>query len=151
EAEQTELAKPALKNHAAAIAAWNAEREGILSAIKDAGKKGKPADNLRTDLAELEHAKPEPPRVPRLIFGDATPEALTWALAKQWPAAGVIASEAGSIFGSHGMGRDSIMRNLSTLNQLWDGARLTFDRRTSESYTVHGARLTVALQVQEAT
>lgn len=151
EAEQAELAKPALKNHAAAIAAWNAEREGILSAIKDAGKKGKPADNLRTDLAELEHAKPEPPRVPRLIFGDATPEALTWALSKQWPSAGVISSEAGSIFGSHGMGRDSIMRNLGILNQLWDGARLTFDRRTSESYTVRGARLTVALQTQEAT
>ncbi|MEB2319038.1 MAG: YfjI family protein [Pseudomonadota bacterium] len=151
EAEQAEAAKPALKKYAADSSAWTAEREGILSAIKEAGKKGKPAENLRNDLAELEHAKPEPPRVPRLIFGDATPEALTWALSKQWPAAGVMSSEAGSIFGSHGMGRDSIMRNLGILNQLWDGARLTFDRRSSESYTVRGARLTVALQVQEAT
>ena len=43
------------------------------------------------------------------------------------------------------------MRNLSLLNQLWDGNPMTIDRRTSESFTVKGARLTVALQVQEPT
>lgn len=151
EAEQSELAKPELKKHAADMAAWNAERDGILSAIKDAGKKGKSADKLRSDLAELECAKPEPPRVPRLIYGDATPEALTWGLAMHWPSAGIVSSEAAAIFGSHGMGRESIMRNLGTLNQLWDAVPQHFARRTTESYTVRGARLTVALQVQEAT
>ena len=43
------------------------------------------------------------------------------------------------------------MRNLATLNQLWDGTSLNISRRSSESYTVRGARLTVALQVQEPT
>jgi putative DNA primase/helicase len=43
------------------------------------------------------------------------------------------------------------MRNLATLNQLWDGNSLTIDRKSSESFTVRGARLTVALQVQEPT
>ncbi len=151
EAEQAELAKPALKQHSAALAAWNAEREGILSAIKEAGKKTRPTDKLRADLAELEREKTEPPRVPRLIHGDATPEALTWALAKQWPSGGIVSSEAAAIFGSHAMGRESIMRNLGILNQLWDGTPQSFGRKTSESYTVRGARLTVALQVQEAT
>jgi putative DNA primase/helicase len=151
EAEQAEVFKPIVKKHEAAMAAWNAEREGILSAIKDAGKKGKPTDKQRADLTDLEHDKPEPPRVPRLIYGDATPEALTWGLAKQWPSAGIVSSEAAAIFGSHGMGRESIMRNLGILNTLWDGVSQRFDRRTSESYTVRGARLTVALQVQEAT
>lgn len=151
EAEQAELFKPVVKKHEAAMAAWNAEREGILAAIKDAGRTSKPADKQRANLTELEHDKPEPPRVPRLIYGDATPEALTWGLAKQWPSAGIVSSEAASIFGSHGMGRESIMRNLGILNTLWDGATQRFDRRTSESYTVRGARLTVALQVQEAT
>lgn len=151
EAEQSELSKPAVKKYEAAMAAWAAEREGILSAIKDAGKKGRPADKQRADLAELERDKPEPPRVPRLIYGDATPEALTWGLARHWPSAGIVSSEAASIFGSHGMGRESIMRNLGILNTLWDGVAQRFDRRTSESYTVRGARLTVALQVQEAT
>lgn len=152
EAEQAEIAKPELKRHAAALAAWIAEREGILAAIKDAGRKSKPADKHRADLDELEREKPEAPRVPRLIYGDATPEALTWGLAKAWPSGGVISSEAGAIFGSHGMGRESIMRNLAILNELWDGRPQTFDRRKEGgSFTVRGARLTVALQVQEAT
>src|SRR5665213_2291976 len=49
------------------------------------------------------------------------------------------------------MGKDSVMRNLAALNQLWDGATLNTERRSSESFTVRGARLTMALQVQEAT
>ncbi|MGZ4993412.1 MAG: DUF3987 domain-containing protein, partial [Methylobacter sp.] len=64
EAEQAELAAPLLKDHAAAMAAWNAQREGILSAIKEAGKKGTDAGNLRDDLTALEHDKPEAPRIP---------------------------------------------------------------------------------------
>lgn len=43
------------------------------------------------------------------------------------------------------------MRNLGLLNILWDGGTLSIGRRTSESFSVQGARLTMALQVQEAT
>lgn len=149
--EQAEAMKPAINEYQAAIAAWEAERDGIISAIKEAGKKGKSTDKLRTDLMQLQHEKPEPPRVPRLLLGDETPENLAWSLAKQWPSAGVLSSEAGIVFGAHGMGRDSIMRNLGLLNVLWDGGTHSIGRRTSESFEVRGARLTVALQVQELT
>lgn len=149
--EQAEAMKPAIKEYQAAIAAWEAERDGILSAVKDAGKKGKPTDKLRGDLAQLQQDKPEPPRVPRLILGDETPESLAWSLAKQWPSAGVLSSEAGVVFGSHGMGKDSAMRNLSLLNVLWDGGEHSIGRRTSESFTVRGARLTMGLMIQETT
>jgi putative DNA primase/helicase len=149
--EQTEAAKPVIQDYQAAIAAWEAERDGILSAIKVAGKSGKPVTNLRADLADLQREKPEPPRVPRLMLGDETPENLAWSLARQWPSAGVITSEAGLILGAHGMGRESVMRNLALLNVLWDGGTHSVGRRTSESFVVKGARLTVALQVQEAT
>jgi putative DNA primase/helicase len=149
--EQAEAMKPAIKEYQAAIAAWEAERDGILSAIKGAGKSGKATDKLRRDLAELQHDKPEPPRVPRLLLGDETPENLAWVLAKNWPSAGVVSAEAGIVFGAHGMGKDSVMRNLGLLNVLWDGGSHSVGRRTSESFTVKGARLTVALQVQEMT
>jgi putative DNA primase/helicase len=44
------------------------------------------------------------------------------------------------------------MRNLAILNELWDGKSQSFDRRKEgSSFTVKGARLTVALQVQGAT
>jgi len=41
------------------------------------------------------------------------------------------------------------MRNLGLLNILWDGGRLSVGRKSSESFTVRGARLTISLQVQE--
>ena len=49
------------------------------------------------------------------------------------------------------MGKDSVMRNLGLLNVLWDGGSHSVGRRSSESFTVKGARLTVALQIQEPT
>jgi putative DNA primase/helicase len=149
--QQAEALKPAITEYHAAIAAWEAERDGILLAIKAARKSSKATDKLKGDLAELQRDKPEPPRVPRLLLGDETPENLAWGLAKQWPSAGVISAEAGIVFGAHGMGRDSVMRNLGLLNVLWDGGTHSVGRRTSESFTVRGARLTVALQIQEIT
>lgn len=151
EREQAEAAKGPLKEYAAAMDGWQAGREGVLAAIKQAAKGGKPTDELKDRLSAMELAKPEPPKVPTLLYGDATPEALTYGLAKTWPSAGVLSAEAGSVLGAHGMSRDTVMRNLATLNQLWDGRDLNFARRTSESYTVRGARMTVALQVQPAT
>ena len=151
EEAQAEAAKPELKDHKADIEAWEAKHNGIKEKIRQLAKESKPTADHEMALRRLEHEKPEPPRVPRLLYTDATPEALAYGLAKQWPSGGVVSAEAGVVFGSHGMGKDSVMRNLGLLNQLWDGASLTIDRRTTESFTVRGARLTVALQVQEPT
>ena len=151
EANQTEEAKPLVTDHKAAMEAWDAKRGGIKEKIRSLAKTGKPTYEQEVELRQLEHDKPKALRVPRLIYGDSTPEALKWNLAKDWPSSGVISSEAGLVFGAHGMGKDSVMRNLATLNQLWDGAEIATERRTSESFTVRGARLTIALQAQEAT
>ena len=151
EAEQAEAARPAVKDHQAAMAAWEAKRSGIKDKIRQLARPGQSTQAQETALRDLERHEPEPPRVPRLIYSDATPEALKWNLARIWPSSGVVSSEAGLVFGAYGMGKDSVMRNLATLNQLWDGATIVTERRTTESFTVRGARLTIALQVQEAT
>ena len=151
EAQARETAKPLIKAYNSENEAWDAQRIGIKDAIKAAAKGGKQNPALTSQLHALDNIKPIPPRVPRLIYSDATPEALQYSLAKEFPSGGVISSEAGSVFGGHGMGSESVMRNLSTLNQLWDGATLATSRRSSESFTVRGARLTMALQVQEPT
>ncbi len=148
EAQQAEAAKPLVKDHRAALEGWEARRGGIKDKIRQLAKAEKPTGDLGESLRNLEHDKPE---APRLVYGDATPEALKWNLAMLWPSGGVVSSEAGIVFGAHGMGKDSVMRNLATLNQLWDGADIATERRTSESFTVKGAWLTIALQVQEAT
>lgn len=151
QAAQAEAAKPILQAYKADLETWEAKRSGIKDKIRSLAKDGKPTTDPELTMRALEQERPEAPRVPRLLYADATPEALAFGLAKHWPSGGVVSSEGGIVFGSHGMGKDSVMRNLGLLNQLWDGTPLTVDRRTSESFTVQGARLTVAVQVQEPT
>ncbi len=149
--QQAEAAKPDLDAYRADIDSWESKRRGILSKIQQNVKSGKSNADLEQQLRGLESTKPEPPRVPKILMGDETPENLAWTLAKQWPSGAVASSEAGIVLGAHGMNSDSIMRNLGQLNVLWDGGRLSIGRRTSESFEVDGVRLTVALQVQGPT
>jgi putative DNA primase/helicase len=151
QATQAEAAKPEQEKHRAKLSAWEAKRAGMLEAIKQASKGSKATASIESELHKHEQDKPEPPRVPKLIRGDDTPENLAYVLAREWPSAGAISAEGGIIFGSHGMGAESAMRNLALLNILWDGGTLDIGRRSKESFTVKGARLTVALQVQEPT
>lgn len=153
ERAEAESVKPELAKRKAEMDAWEAMRSGITEAIKRAAKDGDAVatDEHRLRLEELEANKPQPLRVPKLVRGDDTSENLAWSLAREWPSAGVLSSEAGLILGAHAMGKDTVMRNLGLLNILWDGGELSIGRRTSESFTLRGARLTVGLQVQEAT
>ena len=148
---QEEEGKPKLAAYRAKLAAWEAKRAGLMEAIKTCGRKCSDSSSLEASLREHEDGKPEAPRVPKVLRGDDTPENLAWALAREWPSAGSISAEAGIVFGSHGMAKESIMRNLALLNLLWDGGVLSIGRRTSESFSVRGVRLTVSLQVQDAT
>lgn len=151
EAAMLEAAKPEILAHKSKHAAWAAQRAGLVEKIKALSKGGNSTAAKAQELHDLDDNEPRAPRVLRLIYGDTTPEELGFKLAMVWPSGGVISSEAGTVFGGHAMGKDSAMRNMAMLNQLWDGATLKVDRRTSASFTVHGARLTMSLQVQEAT
>ena len=156
EAIKEEEFKPIIKKFKSDLAAWDCEQEGLLSAIKQASKDNKPDASkkiaeLKSTLEQHQQNEPLPPRVPRLTYSDITPEELAFKLANGWPSAGIVSAEAGIVFGSHGMKSDSAMKNLAQLNALWDGGDLQVDRRTSESFVVRGARLTMALMVQEAT
>lgn len=150
EAREAEAAQPKIRQYAAAHTAWEAEKSGVEGAIKKAAQRGDVPEELRKRLADLEQREPRPLRYARILRGDVTQEALAFALAEQWPCASLNSAEAGTIFGSYAMGRDSVVRFLSTLNSLWTGEALRVGRRTSESFTVSGARLTVGLQVQPA-
>jgi putative DNA primase/helicase len=151
EAVQAMAAKPVLNDYTAQMEAWEAKRAGIKDSMRKCARSNKSTSDLESRLRELEHEKPERPRVPRFLYADFTPEALAYGLAKSWPSGGVVSAEAGTVFGSHGMNKDSIMRNLSLLNQLWDGTPIYIDRRSNDSFMLSGVRLTVALQVQEPT
>ncbi|MFA7013717.1 MAG: DUF3987 domain-containing protein, partial [Desulfobacterales bacterium] len=151
QARQTELFKPALNDWRAADAAWNAERDGLINAIRDGAKRGKDTGELKKRLADLEARKPERPRVPRLLWDDSTTEALTWGLANRWPVAGILSSEGGAVLGGHSMRAEGIMKTLAVFNGLWDGAPANIDRKTSECFTIEAARLTLGLALQPET
>lgn len=150
EKEQAKLANPLIDEYKAKIEIWEAKKNGLKERIKQDCKSGKPTDEAENALTELETEKPEVPRIPRMLYTDATPEALAYGI-KNWPSTGIISAEAGAVLGAHGMNKDSIMRNLAQQNILWDGGSLKYDRRSSESFIVNGGRLTQYLQVQEAT
>lgn len=140
-----------LTRYRADTAAWESKYSGVKGAITQLARKGKPTDMEERRLRELEHDSPQPPLVPRLTYQDITPEQLAYSLATGWPTAGVLSSEAGTVLGAHGMGKDSMVRNLAFLNVAWEGGIHQVDRRTSESFTVKGARLTMSLAIQDAT
>jgi putative DNA primase/helicase len=149
DSEQAEAAKPDIRAYEASKAAWNAEKSGIEAAIKGASKAGKDTSEFNRQLLAHEANKPLPPIVPRLVYGDATPEALIDRLAA-WKSGGILSAEAGSILGGHSMG-ESAMRNLATLNVLWSGESIRQDRISRPCVNIEGARLTIGLQVQEFT
>ena len=60
----------------------------------------------------------------------------------------MLSAEAGAVFGAHGMGQDTILRNLALLNVLWDGGEMAIDRRSKPSFVLRGRRLTFGLMVQ---
>lgn len=149
DSEQAEAARPDIRTYEAAKTAWSAERSGVEAAIKAAAKAGDDTSDFKRQLLAHESLQPFPPIVPRLVYGDATPEALIDGLAA-WKSGGVLSAEAGAILGGHAMG-DSAMRNLATLNVLWSGEPIRQDRRSRPTVNIEGARLTIGLQVQEAT
>lgn len=130
---------------------WDEQYKIIAEKIKLNRKENISTSDLEGSLLEIEQNEPEKPKIPKLSYADATPEALASGLAKQWPSGGLISAEAGTVFGSPGMSKESVMKSLSLLNQLWDGGVIQIDRKTSESFIVSGVRLTTALQVQQAT
>ena len=96
----------------------------------------------------LNDDEPREPIVPRIKYGDTTPEKLSRNLSTLWPVAGILSSEAGIVFGGHSMGKDSKMRNMSMLNVGWDGKTTSTDRQTSDSYAGREVRVTMGLAVQ---
>jgi putative DNA primase/helicase len=84
DAEQLEAAKPELVAFEASRSAWAAEKSGIESAIKREAKEGQDTSDLKRQLMAHQIKEPKPPKVSRLVYGDATPEALIDGLTTEW-------------------------------------------------------------------
>lgn len=148
ERDRTSAAAPEQAAHASATAVLQAKRDGLLEAIRRKRRDGHDTAEDEAAMHELAHDTPQAAPVPRLLYADATPEALSHALASGWPSGAVMSAEAGAVFGAHGMGYETIMRNLALLNMLWDGGEIAVDRRSKPSFRLCDRRLTFGLMVQ---
>ncbi len=148
--KELELAQD-LGKFSAEEAVWKAKESGLLASIQSAAKSIQPTSKLEEQLLKLGEQKPECPVIPHILYNDATPEALAYSLAHRYPIGAVMSNEGGTVLGAHGMGKDSIMRNLAMLNVLWDGQPLQIDRRSVPSYTVDGVRLSMCIATQPDT
>lgn len=148
EMERLAACEPELLAHDLATATYEAKRAGLLEAIKRKRRDGQSTVDDEQALKALATEVPEPVKVPRLMYADATPEALSHALATGWPSAAVMSAEAGAVFGAHGMGYETILRNLALLNVLWDGGEIAVDRRSKSSFRLRDRRLTFGVMVQ---
>lgn len=121
---------------------WEAQRDTLLSTVKKETKKGNRVDEVRQMLAAHIAAKPVRPRAFKLLYDDATPEAIKHGMFENLPTAGILSDEAGGILNGRAMA------DLVMFNSLWGGESLRVDRRGSESFTVASPRLTLSLMVQ---
>ena len=138
----SEAMKP---QHARQKAKYQVWKLNLLRLEKQIQKGSGDEDELNQIQNELEKLYLDEPKqipVPRMLYRDATPEAITKGL-HSWRSGWLTTSEAASMFGGR------TMSNLGLFNSLWDGSDLTVDRASSESYIVENPRLTISLMVQK--
>jgi hypothetical protein len=139
-----------IADHVAALAAWKARRDGLLSRIKAAAAAEDETECRRyTELLQiLEGQPPAGPMVPDYVATDETVQRLMQKLA-QWPTRGLALAEAGLFLGGHSMSPDGLLQTLGVLNSLWSGESLT-RARISETKDVilSDTRLSVCLMAQ---
>lgn len=101
------------------------------------------AQRLEEEFLELNAAKPVPPRDRSLIMNNVTPEALLHALKEPNSSVALLSDEAGNLLNSR------LFSNFAALNSLWSaGLPQVVDRKTSESYSIVQAKVTMFVSVQ---
>lgn len=117
--------------------------KGIKSKIRKNHDDPDLTKKLEEEFLALEAEKPVPPRNRSLIMNDVTPEALLYALREPDSSVAILTDEAGNLMESR------LFSNFSTLNSLWSGGiPQVIDRKTSASFSISGAHVTMFASVQ---
>lgn len=142
-----------LNVYRAELETWKAKCEGLTTQIRtiNSGKK-KNGDvdvaELEKQLAELFKNEPVRPLIPNLLVLDITTEKLTHQLAREWPSCALVSAEGGLVFGGRSFSKDNQLATFAAFNALWSDEPLRTSRKTSESFEISGARLSMSLFVQ---
>lgn len=112
-----------VKVYEANMLGWKAINKSILNLIRKKEEQGKDNTCEHERLREHYLEKPEPPKLPKLIYNDATHEAIVKGLSENIGSAGLVSDEGGGVLNGRAMG------NSPLFNQLWDGVPFDVERK----------------------
>ncbi|PTQ86535.1 YfjI family protein [Agitococcus lubricus] len=118
------------------------KQKGLKDAIRKLASKGLDATNEEEQLKKMNRTLVSPPKKFKLLYENATSEALFSGLSNDFPAAGLVSSEGKNIF------KSTAFKDFGKQNAIWSGENIIVDRVKGESYHIRGARLTVFIMVQ---
>lgn len=121
---------------------WKSKRAALIKQISKKAVAGECSLSLESALLKLEKDQPEKPQKMKFVYEDSTSEALLSGLS-EFNSAALISSE-------NGLGSRAF-NDLSKQNALWSGDAVTVDRKTSGSYQLTNARLTISFMTQPKT
>ena len=142
--------------------AHQAQKQGLISALRETSAKGKKAKgdakvNSEADIEELkrqlrEHGRklqPLPPQ-PTPRIENSTAEGVANVLRFAWPSVAWASSEGANVTGGHAFKDDALLPTLAFLNSRWDGAPIDRARSVEDYSRVYGRRVSVSLMLQPA-
>lgn len=116
------------------------------AAILDKTKSSTP-EAVAAELNKLN--KPVEPQNPIILVDDPTIEGLQKSLLRGHPSQGFFSDEGGQFFGGYAGRPENLLKSISALSRLWDGAPITRTRAAEgESATRSGCRLSAHLMIQ---
>ncbi|CAI2040982.1 Uncharacterised protein [Serratia fonticola] len=105
------------------LQAWKAINKSIIKVIRKNEEQGIDNTHEKKRLREHYTEKPKPPKLPKLIYNDATYEAIVKGLSGNIGSAGLFSDEGGGVLNGRAL------NNSPLFNQLWDGASIDIERK----------------------
>lgn len=124
------------------LALWDLKKRNLEGEYKRAIRKGHPTEELDEKYKQHISEKPAVEPIRKLIYEDATIQALIAGLANNGRSAALVNDEFGQFING------PMASHLPQINSLWDGSVTQTDRKTEGSSTLTDPRLTILFQTQ---
>lgn len=142
DSEQTKKFQNALLEYEVDLVAWKQREKAICDEIKRGEKEERDISDQINRLKTLYRNKPAKPRQNRVLIKDTTPEELKFQLKGRGASLIVLSDEGGNLLNGRAI------RDFAFYNSIWGAATIQVDRRSSESYIIEEARLSVSIMLQ---
>jgi len=140
--EQTDQNKNSLQAYEVDLITWKQREKVLCDRIKRGEEKGLDISEYVERLKSLYRKKPVIPKDWRVLIQDTTPEALKFQLKGRGASLVLWSDEAGNLLNGRAI------KDFAFYNSAWGGATIQVDRRSSESYVIEDARLSIAVMLQ---